>query len=231
MSNRKILWLSLFLFLSIVSFVFADTIYLKNGRSINGVVNKREGDEVELAVSSGSVTFRKAEIRDIQIADQEVNSRLRSNWQAQKIQIQNRIVSQKLLEESKPRSVEFSGDNQNIYVKAILNKKVEVKFVLDTGASMIMLRKGVAEKLGMRVENIVGDMKVQVVDGRMIDAKQVVLKSVSVEGVEVHDVPAAILLDEVGSMGSVGGLLGMTFLKKFNFKVDYSQKKLILEKI
>ena len=58
MSNRKILWLSLFLFLSIVSFVFADTIYLKNGKkgeytglwgAVGGKIEKDESPAAAIA--------------------------------------------------------------------------------------------------------------------------------------------------------------------------------------
>ena len=68
-------------------------------------------------------------------------------------------------------------------------------------------------------------------DGKQINAKQIVLDSIKVENVEAQGVEAAIILDEISDAGLQDGLLGMSFLKKFNFKVDQRNKKLILEKL
>jgi len=115
-------------------------------------------------------------------------------------------------------------------VKATLNGKVEVQFHLDTGASIVMLRRSVAEKLGMNLSRVVPDMQAQIANGSKVNAKRIILESVKVENSEAKNVDAAILLDEAGDIGS-DGLLGMSFLKRFNFKVDQKEKKLILEKL
>ena len=52
-----------------------------------------------------------------------------------------------------------------------------------------------------------------------------------VQGVVAKKVEAAVLLDDTGGLGFGDGLLGMSFLKKFNFKVDQREKKLTLEKL
>jgi len=69
----------------------------------------------------------------------------------------------------------------------------------------------------------------QTADGRIIDAKFIILDSVSVEGLEVKNVEAVVLLEE-STMNVGDGLLGMSFLNRFNFQIDTVNKKLILEK-
>lgn len=42
---------------------------------------------------------------------------------------------------------------------------------------------------------------------------------------------AAILLDDVAGINFKDGLLGMSFLKNFNFKIDQSNNRITLEKL
>jgi predicted aspartyl protease len=53
---------------------------------------------------------------------------------------------------------------------------------------------------------------------------------VKVENVEAEDVPAAVLTEAITRPGYEDGLLGMSFLNRFTFKVDYNSGKLILER-
>jgi clan AA aspartic protease (TIGR02281 family) len=70
-----------------------------------------------------------------------------------------------------------------------------------------------------------------VADGRRIKAKMVVLDSVGVQDSEVKNIEAAILSEKETASIPEDGLLGMSFLKKFNFKIDQKNDKLILEKL
>ena len=209
----------------------ADTLYLKNGRSIDGII-KNEGDDiVELEVAGGSVKFRRSEVEKIEKAKPEESVLIRQNWERQKIETQKRIERQKLEEEVKPKGVEFSKDKQGMAIDAVLNKEIKVSLILDTGASLVVLRKDIAKKLGMDLNNIKPDSEMIVADGRKIKTKYITLGSIKVENVEAQNIDAAIMLDDVGDIGFGDGLLGMSFLKKFNFKVDQKEKKLILEKL
>jgi len=51
-----------------------------------------------------------------------------------------------------------------------------------------------------------------------------------VQGVEAKGVGAVVLPEGAAFTRGEDGLLGMSFLRKFNFKIDHTTKKLILEK-
>jgi clan AA aspartic protease (TIGR02281 family) len=112
-----------------------------------------------------------------------------------------------------------------------LNGKVDAKMVLDTGSSLVMITKNVALKLGINLSAATKpDLKAQVADGRQVNAKRIILGTMEVQGVVAKNVEAVVLLDDTGSLGFGDGLLGMSFLNRFNFKVDQKAKKLILER-
>jgi clan AA aspartic protease (TIGR02281 family) len=222
------LWLGVFLFGFTVA-ANADILYLKNGRSIEGIIKSEDSQNIELEVSGGTVKFDKNQIeRIVKTSHRELES-LRQKWETQKRGVEEKITSQRMEEESKPREVKFSKESRGIVLSVTLNKKVEATLILDTGASLIMLRRDIAGELGINLDRVTPDMKVQLADGRQVNAKHIVLDNVKVENVEAKNVEAAILLEETGSLG-FDGLLGMSFLNRFNFRIDQKEKKLILEK-
>jgi len=220
--------ISVFIYQSLLQ---ADTIYLKNGRSIEGLIKSEEGEVVDLEVCAGSVKFKKSEIERIEKSSPEEIDAMRQEWARHDKEVQDNMLKQQIAEERKPRKVEFSQDRHTIVLAVTLNKRIEVSLVLDTGASLVVLKKNIAEKLGINLDNVKPDAKLILADGRQVDAKYVTLESVKAQGVEAQNVEAAIMLQDVGEAGLQDGLLGMSFLRKFNFKVDYRDKKLILEKL
>ena len=219
------------LFFGCVSTLYADTLYLKNGRSIEGIVKSEDSSMVDLEVHGGSVKFKKSEIDRIDRTTAEESGLIRKKWEEQKIEQQQKIEKQKLEEEQKPKRIEFSKGSQGMIIEVTLNNKVKASLVLDTGASVILLGKGVAEKLGINLDNMKPDAKLTVADGRQVNAKYIILDSVKIADVETTKVDAAIMLDEIVGVDFKDGLLGMSFLKRFNFKVDQKNKRLILERL
>lgn len=213
-----------------ITAAYADTLYLKNGRNIQGLIKSENENAIELEVNGGIVKFKKSEIDKIEKVSYEEAGQIRKKWEGERKDLEERISQQQLEEENKPGKHEFSQGAQGILLPVTLNKKVEASLVLDTGASIILLRKDVVKKLGLNLDTAKFDMQVQLADGRKVNAKHVVLESVRVQNSEALNVDAAVLLDEAGiSFGE--GLLGMSFLNRFNFKVDQKEKKLILEKL
>lgn len=210
---------------------YADTIYLKNGRSIEGIIKSDDGKNVELEVGiNSSLSLLKGEIQSIIKSPAEDLAGLRRQWLKHKAETEERIIKLQLEEEAKPRSVSFSPGLQGIAVDVLIDGKVKARMVLDTGASLVVITRDIADKLGINPGKSQPDMKMQVADGRQIDAKRIIFDRVETQGAEVRNVEGAVLLDEV-IPGFGDGLLGMSFLKKFNFKIDQREKKLILEKL
>jgi len=236
------LLISLFIFLPHAE---ADTIYLKNGRSIKGFVIKEGSDRVELDVGGGVVMFAPEDIEEIYKSTPEESSQMRERWQKKERRTENiRKVQEiekekerqdelekiKFEQERKPKEVELEQNQGQIVVDVLINNKVRAQLLLDTGASFVVITEDIAKKLGIDITKENKLAKLQVADGRQVDAKYIVLKSVSIEGVQAQDVEATIMPKESAKPNIKDGLLGMSFLKKFNFKVDQGKKKIILEK-
>ncbi|MDD4953456.1 MAG: retropepsin-like aspartic protease [Candidatus Omnitrophica bacterium] len=224
--------IALVLFFSVfIGLAYADTLYLKNGRKITGVVKSENDRVVELEVCRGIVKFNKSEIEKIERAAAEEVEVMRMKWEESAAASQERIVQQQEKIEKAPRRVDFSREGRGITLDVLLNKKIEASLVLDTGASVVVLRKGMAGKLGIDLDKVRPDAKLTVADGRQVDAKHIILKSVKVQGVEAENVDAALMMEEVGDVSFADGLLGMSFLSRFNFKIDNQEKELVLEKL
>ncbi len=215
----------------------ADTLYLKNGRTIEGFVSEEKPESVLVDVGFGKVGLKRSEIESISRSDENGSNQLRDKWLRQKAESREREKEQKIKEEQQklkedqaPKHVTISDDRGQILIEALLNKKVKATFILDTGASLVTIKESVAKQLGLGPQDLKEDMKMKLADGRESAAKHAVLESISVQGVEAKNVDVLILSADVQDPSLKDGLLGMTYLKHFSFKVDQRNKKLILEK-
>ncbi|MFA5117649.1 MAG: retropepsin-like aspartic protease [Candidatus Omnitrophota bacterium] len=227
-------------FLSAALFCFirqasADTIYLKNGRSVEGVIKSENDDRVELEIGFGVVGFNRKEIERIYRSTAEETFDIHEHWGRQKEESARRAEALRLQEESSPKHVEvFQGNGGQLVVKALLNNKVQASLILDTGASLVMLSRSIALQLGLEIDqkavNKNDILETIVADGRKIQARHFVVESISVQGMSARNVDVAVLMDSTMESNLKDGLLGMSFLKNFSFKIDAANKKLILEK-
>ena len=114
------------------------------------------------------------------------------------------------------------GHEGNSYtIKVRLNETVETEMLLDTGCSDTLLSPDIAKKLGLKGGQ---DVRIVVADGRTLNAKAVILRSVEIPGHKEENIRATV------HVTSGNGLLGMSFFKNFTFKIDPSTSELILEK-
>jgi len=212
----------------------ADTVYLKNGRTIEGFVLEENPESILLDVGFGKVGLKRSEIESFSRSNENDSERLRDKWLRQKAASLEREKEAKLKEVSAPKPapkyVTIVDEHGQIVVEALLNRKVKASLFLDTGASLMLIKESVAKQLGLDAAALKEDMKLKLADGRESIAKHAVLSSVSVQGVEAQNVDVAILSADIKDPALKDGLLGMTYLKNFNFKIDQKNKKLILEK-
>lgn len=213
--------------------VFADTIYLRNGRGIQGLIKSETAEKIELEVGFGVVTFRRDEIFHIDKSPLEQASQIRQKWQTDKIEADKRdLIRKQELEKAKDSGhVEFEQQAGSILVDVLINNKAHANLFLDTGASLTVISDKIAKQLGINIANLKDGLQMQMADGRKLVAKLVLLDSIKIKNIEAKEVMAAIIPTPAGDSAMKDGLLGMSFLKYFNFTVDHQNNKLILEKI
>jgi predicted aspartyl protease len=259
-------------FLSVFSPAWADTLVLKDGRSIDGIVEREDAESVDLHLGFGTMTFKKDEIAEIKRSGMDEHQKIWDEWNREKEDLKKRLPEEERLRKERearedkireewakqarekefgPKEIAVHADRGSIYVNVLLNGSVRANLVLDSGASIVMLSKRLAGELGMDLAKMEkGTAKVA--DGRTVENALGVLESVRVQkyvvkdtsegqtaGVEAKHVEAAFLLDETpipireGDKLAVAedGLLGMSFLKRFKFNIDYNNKKLTLERL
>ncbi|MBU4312260.1 MAG: retroviral-like aspartic protease family protein [Candidatus Omnitrophica bacterium] len=220
----KIFTFVFFFLFVLISETSSDTIHLKNGRKMEGLIKKETEDAVWLDLGIGSVKFRREEIERVDRSSSEEADVIRQEWQKN----EDLEIEAGEKEDYTPKEVGFSRESGHIFVNALLNDNVEATLLLDTGAPMILLSDHMTKKLGIKTHGVkVATTSVLgVSDLRIV---YTVLDSVKVEGVEARNVDTEAALDETPELMK-DGLLGLAFLRRFNFQIDTVNKKLILEK-
>jgi predicted aspartyl protease len=233
----------------------ADTVYLKNGRSVEGIAKELENGSVEINMGFGSITCDRGQIKKIVKSSAEETSAINSRWEEKKAELESRAEDfvrerdkrfaeygewARESEERKASKAEVREDvpvtrdqgSNSILVETMLDDKVKAILVLDTGASVVVLSKRIGRELGILEGGSKNDVvTLRLAGDRKIEARMVALKSVKVKNAEVKGVLAAVLLEDYANPGFKDGLLGMTFLKHFNIKVDLKNMKLLLERL
>lgn len=98
-------------------------------------------------------------------------------------------------------------------------REVELSLLLDTGASQTMLYRHSVERLEIdRVERAIG----QVAGGYLVDTYRVKLEFLRVGPWKSRDMEAFVM-DHVSPDGAEDGLLGMDFLARRDYRIDYDK--------
>lgn len=210
----------------------ADILHLKNGRTIEGIIKKEDDRDISLEVNCGVAKFSKDQIESIQRSSSDGLELIRQGWVQEKEASEARAKEIQQRQEHEPKQVAMNKQSGHMIVEAMLNKKVKASLVLDTGASLILLSNKIAASLGIDTSVSTKDtVELVLADGRKVKGKKIILESVSVQGSEIEKVEAAVLPDQGDSVFAHDGLLGMSFLKNFTFKIDQKNDKLVLEKL
>jgi clan AA aspartic protease (TIGR02281 family) len=115
--------------------------------------------------------------------------------------------------------------NDNIIVRGVINNTVVCEFVVDTGASIVLLPYKVADRLSL-INSNGQTFEATLANGEKVPAQLAILKKLQVGESYAENVQAGILLDRTRDYP---GLLGMSFLKNFIIKINYNESKLQLE--
>ena len=124
---------------------------------------------------------------------------------------------------SGPRSVTLEGDGQGHFEVSADVDGQRIPFLVDTGASLVILRESDAARLG--IHPVVNDYTatVSTANGK-IKAAPTRLGRVEIDGIEVDDVEALVLPDR--ALGQ--NLLGVSFLSRLS-RYQYANGRMVLE--
>ena len=126
------------------------------------------------------------------------------------------------------RIVKLYKVGSSMYADTLINKRVKARLLLDTGATDMQISSTIAKKLGIRANQ--GTLvPVTLAGGNQAVARSVVLKQVKVGPMRVKNVDALILENDSGM--SEDGLLGMSYLENFEFKINSDNSQITLKRL
>ncbi len=112
-----------------------------------------------------------------------------------------------------------------LLVRALLNGRREMLFILDTGATLTMIPPAVAEELGVST-GAGSSMWIFATSTGTFRAPVVALASIQLGEVEARDVAVAVYDQPLG--GQQVGILGLSFLSRFRLLIDPPQGFMML---
>jgi len=124
---------------------------------------------------------------------------------------------------SSGRSLTIDADRQGHFKVDARIEGRHLDFMVDTGASLVIIRESDASRIGVRPMRSDYTATVSTANGK-IKAAPVKLDRVEVGGITVYDVPALVLPDEALWQN----LLGMTFLSRLK-RYEYANGRMVLE--
>ena len=238
----------IFLTLSLISFpVFAETIELKDGKIIMGEIVQETDDAVVIGKPGGGFIYSISKNRVFKIrpstADEKKSAvilsrdpgaKTSSESEKKKLEKIKQYRLEKYEEEvqaaKKARGrikIKFVGNRFGV-VDTVLNGKTHAFLLADTGASMVVISREIANRLEIDTGETAARIRVVLANGSTATAIPITLDSVTVGSSTVKNVEAAI--SETPPGGGLDGLLGMTFLSNFHVKMDAKENCLVLEK-
>lgn len=115
--------------------------------------------------------------------------------------------------------ISIAQDNHFYLIVKINNKPV--KFMIDTGASEVVIDKKLAQELGFDLNNLYFDKVFRTANGEVYGSS-IYFNEIEVSSLKFYNVSASITNSDLAVP-----LLGMSFLKRF-YKYEFYQGKLIL---
>lgn len=103
-------------------------------------------------------------------------------------------------------SLRKEGDG-HFWATAYVNKR-PVRFLVDTGASLVALTREDARKIGLNTDKLKMNAKVKTASGE-IDAAVASIETIEIDGVTINNVQAVVI-----EKGLEHSLLGMSFLNR-----------------
>lgn len=147
----------------------------------------------------------------------------------------NRLDSGRALVAGAPRLsgpdhavLSYRGAGRSIVVDASVNGRKAGRFLVDTGASLTVISRRLAEEAEARFAPEASAVTLHTANGP-VEAPLATLASLGVGGLEVGNVPVAVH-DLPGIGRGIDGLLGMSFLRYFRLTIDPERREMTLDR-
>jgi clan AA aspartic protease (TIGR02281 family) len=121
--------------------------------------------------------------------------------------------------------INFPPGSTRIEVTAVLNGRIQLPFIVDTGASMTLIPSWAAEMLGYRPQATSEWIRVQTAGGAR-RLPYALLNRLEIQGLGVSNLP--VLFGDLPGYDANRGLLGMDFLRHFSLAVDHDIGRMTL---
>jgi clan AA aspartic protease (TIGR02281 family) len=121
-------------------------------------------------------------------------------------------------------SLEQFGDQYIVSAQLSGNR---VKLLIDTGASTTAVSEGYFERLSSKFKrNFIGKFKIATANGTVL-APMYQFAQLQIGNAQVENITVVVL--NMGGLREAEGLLGMNFLREFDFRIDQKNAKLYLK--
>ena len=214
---------------------------LKNSGRIMGTIKQETDGAIVLDMGFGTMTISKDDIEKVEVLDGEIvrdqfHKRSKKSKDEQERAWRERMERNRQIKEENvarkrratKHKIKFDNETR-ILVDVTIDGNVETQLILDTGAALVVISPETAKKAGylFRGASVRDSIDLMMADGSRTKGTPVTLGSVEVAGVKAEKVGAVIA--ERGE--AAYGLLGMSFLKNFNVRIDSENKELILKEL
>jgi clan AA aspartic protease (TIGR02281 family) len=121
--------------------------------------------------------------------------------------------------------IAFPPGSTRIEVSVMINGRIQVPFIIDTGASMTLIPAWAAEMLGYRPQATSEWIRVQTAGGPR-RLPYAALSRIEIEGLGLSNLP--VLFGDLPGYDVNRGLLGMDFLRHFSMAIDHDLGRMTL---
>jgi clan AA aspartic protease (TIGR02281 family) len=125
-------------------------------------------------------------------------------------------------------SIELHRENGVFHVMAMLNGKVPIRMVFDTGAGLTTISAKLASQIGLKPSPTDSPVELTVANGAKVQGKRMTIPSVRVGKTTVRNVECAVMPE---ATGDVDPLLGQSFFKNLTIEFNQDTGRLKISKV
>jgi predicted aspartyl protease len=192
---------------------------LNNKREIKGVIQRENASEIVLDIGAGTVRIARNDIVSIQKLEGAEKNNALNEFRA----------GNENAEATDKKAIIKYRDADRIIVPVLVDNKVTLNLILDTGAPYLTIIPGKGNQFLSGSENVTKEVKMQWTNNAETVGKKIVLRSVKIGGIEINNI-IGVISDVPFLDRGTDGLLGMSALDSFHVKIDTAAKQITLER-